>query len=82
MISRFDTSFADVQLLELPTSMYSIKRMAKAVGAAELDERQNIVVVDAALDHRVQLDRRQPGRLGGENPFEHLVRNRRAWSCV
>jgi hypothetical protein len=51
------------QPLVAPTSMYSMKRSTMPLPLEMPCHRQDLVVVGAAFDHHVDLDRAQPCRL-------------------
>ena len=52
----------------------------KSMLTAKLHERNNIVVVDAALHHGIELDRFEAMLLGGENPFQNFCQIAPFWS--
>ena len=55
---------------------------ARPCVASERGEVDDLVVVDAALEHDVDLHRVEPGLLGGVDAVEHARRARRAGSCA
>jgi hypothetical protein len=71
--SRDGTTISGRQALRLPTSMNSMKRTITGMPRKRSTRVERGVIVDAALDDGVDLDRREPGGDRGIDALQDLV---------